>query len=179
MFLFSPVLASHKISSTSSVGIFRCSEASRAASTEDIIVRGTPPTVVYLFRLFIGGLASVAADVLASVLIPINYHDTTTPPFLVEALAAPAAVPEPVLSLERTARQRTFGCCGLVKARRRRVRDGLHFQATAGLSCMGVPFWRGGGCVAVAHAGADVFAGELVVCLIAHGRDIMDCLRET
>lgn len=51
-------------------------------------------------------LTGLAANVLTPVLGPVDDHDTATPALLVPALAAPAAVPEPPLGLERALRER-------------------------------------------------------------------------
>lgn len=48
-----------------------------------------------------GGLALQTADVLALHQVPVNQHDAAAAARLVPGLAAPAAVPAPVLRLER------------------------------------------------------------------------------
>lgn len=104
-------------------------------------------------------LASVAADVLTPIVLPVDHHDAPTPSRRVPRAPAPAAVPEPALGLEGAGGQRARG---LRVARGRGVAD---------------PFGRGlptcsavrlGAFAAVAGGGADVLAYELVGDLMAH-----------
>lgn len=80
-----------------------------ASSGVLLVTRGAlPPAAGH------GGLALRTADVLALHLVAVDQHDAAATARLVPGLAAPAAVPAPVLRLEWTA------CCQRATRRQRR-----------------------------------------------------------